>query len=1014
MKKIYPIIAVFVAGSVMAQTYNYDSLNKTLEISGDGSSTTKVLTTSIAPGGTIPGSSSTFGETNTVTLKDITAMVDFGSTNAIAPVSSTNSVSLKLVNATLTTRSAIDGSGHPQTIIIDENSKLRLIGYTSLLQGTDRIQNDGHIEQSVNGLYSDVYLWSSKGRTSGVGCSGILGGTGKIAHASPRTTVTTSNSTGLISYDKEISDLKITGDYTVDMDNVATSYNGFVAGINTATGQTDLKMDLTGSLTINAEQATAIGILANTMGDSWGVRTAKDFSGTLTVKGKKAYGIKLVGNYTTTPDGFMRDDWSGDLGNIKIGTLNVTGVGDSATGIFADTLKQEFSAENITVNGINSAKGIQLINSLSSIDRGKLIKIGNLQVSATASTSSGADNSAAYGIIAGKTPRPELPAYHYSNGYITELYIDTLNVSAGFAAYGIVADSFNNSISGLGRLGNITVTATDGTAYGMKINGGCAAILDGNINVTGATVASGITADYLRLYLLDGASISATTTGENATECSAIHVTDDISLAKGPNATETVNATFTGDVFATNMDIASGINLTVNGNVYSNVSGEGANSFAKSFYKIDALDVGGLVGTHNPSATENQIQGTISDTAISGGNLTGSFTNGDTASGTALSWEITENTYFQDQSTTAKEKQIAKIVDSVAYTGDSVTDTANVAKKQTLAAAMAAGLGMSALDMSTVAKTAYENAALAEYIYWDTFFRAGRLMDTWQGEGDELNAKLPKRFRNARMQSWEVSVRTISRFGTAGGESDGDEYDYNTYGGMAQIDKQLGDLLIGGGVGGWFSKTKDGAAGKADSDIIAVTLYADWNFGYNFDWFGEIYYGRAMNTLKKPGIGGDISADWNANLIGGFTAIRYNWQVMDTVSIKPFAGVMLAYNMQDSLDADAAKVDAKDYTNCKGVVGVEAAWQPIKNLYLSGRVMYGYEFADCKYDVSTEVLGWGKTSYTGYETSRSSIIAGVGVNYQFLTNWNVGVSYNAEFRSSKLNNNINASIGYKF
>lgn len=1013
MKKIYSIIAVFVAGTVMAQTYNYDSTNKVLEISRDGSSTTKVLSTSIAPSGTIPGSGSTFGETTMVTLKDITAMVNAGKTNTIAPVSSSNSVTLKLENATLTTRSAIDGSGHPQTIIIDENSKLRLIGNTSLLQGTDRIQNNGHIEQSVTGINSDVYLWASKGKASGVGCSGILGGTGKIAHASPGTNVTTTNSTGLISYDKEISDLQITGDYTVDMDNVATRSNGFVAGVNTATGQTDLKMDLTGSLTINAKQATAIGILANTMGDTLGVRTAKDFSGTLTVNGKKAYGIKLVGNNTTTPSGFIRDDTSGDIGNIKIGTLNVTGVGDSATGIFANTIKQELSAENITVNGVNSAKGIQLTNG-TDIDRGKLIKIDNLTVSATAPTSSGTDNSAAYGIISGGTNNPDAPAYYYTSGSITDLYIDNLNVSAGFAAYGIVASSFDNYGSGLGYLGNIAVTATTGNAYGMKIEGAAEAILGGSINATGATVASGITASDLRLGLLDGASITATTTGENATECSAIHVTDSLYLTKGPNATETVNATFTGDVFATNMDIASGINLTVNGNVYSNVSGEGANSFARSFYKIDALDVGGLVGTHNPAASEKQIQGTLSDTTISGGSLTGSFTNGDTASGTALSWEITENTYFQERATTNKEQQIAKIVDSVEYTGDSATDTANANRKQNLAAAMAAGLGMSALDMSTVAKTAYENAALAEDIYWDTFFRAGRLMDTWQGEGDELHAKLPKRFRNSRMQSWEVSVRTINRFGTAGGSTDGDEYDYNTYGGMAQVDKQLGDLLIGGGVGGWFSKTKDGAAGKADSDIIAVTLYADWDFGYNFDWFGEIYYGRAMNTLKKQGVSGDINADWDANLIGGFTAIRYNWKVADSFSIKPFVGVMLAYNMQDSLETDAAKVDSQDYTNCKGVVGVEAAWQPIKNLYLSGRVMYGYEFADCKYDVSTEMLGWGRASYTGYETSRSSVIAGVGVNYQFLTNWNVGVSYNAEIRSSKLNNNINASVGYKF
>ena len=60
------------------------------------------------------------------------------------------------------------------------------------------------------------------------------------------------------------------------------------------------------------------------------------------------------------------------------------------------------------------------------------------------------------------------------------------------------------------------------------------------------------------------------------------------------------------------------------------------------------------------------------------------------------------------------------------------------------------------------------------------------------------------------------------------------------------------------------------------------------------------------------------------------------------------------------------------------------------------------------------MLGWGRFSYTGYETSRNSGIAGIGINYQFLANWNFGVSYNAELRSSELNNNINASVGYRF
>ena len=107
-------------------------------------------------------------------------------------------------------------------------------------------------------------------------------------------------------------------------------------------------------------------------------------------------------------------------------------------------------------------------------------------------------------------------------------------------------------------------------------------------------------------------------------------------------------------------------------------------------------------------------------------------------------------------------------------------------------------------------------------------------------------------------------------------------------------------------------------------------------------------------------------------------------------------------------------MDSKDYTNVKGVVGVEGAWQPIEKLYISARVMYAYEFADNEYDMSFEMMGWGHSHYRAYETDRSSVVAGVGVNYQLTKSWNIGVNYNAEIRSSELNNNINASIGFRW
>ena len=138
-----------------------------------------------------------------------------------------------------------------------------------------------------------------------------------------------------------------------------------------------------------------------------------------------------------------------------------------------------------------------------------------------------------------------------------------------------------------------------------------------------------------------------------------------------------------------------------------------------------------------------------------------------------------------------------------------------------------------------------------------------------------------------------MSVRSINRFGTAGAKHSSGDFDYQTYGVMVNADKKLGKLLIGGGVGGWFSKIDNDAAGKAESDIIAVTAYVDWNFYDQFDWFTEVYYGHAMNTLKRNDSAGEINTDWDGNAIGGFTAIRYTYNILDTVAINPFLGAMI-------------------------------------------------------------------------------------------------------------------------
>ncbi len=58
--------------------------------------------------------------------------------------------------------------------------------------------------------------------------------------------------------------------------------------------------------------------------------------------------------------------------------------------------------------------------------------------------------------------------------------------------------------------------------------------------------------------------------------------------------------------------------------------------------------------------------------------------------------------------------------------------------------------------------------ALAEDIYLDSFFRAGRIRDTWVSTEDQIQGKLPERFQKSSSDYIELSVRSINRFGTAG------------------------------------------------------------------------------------------------------------------------------------------------------------------------------------------------------------------------------------------------------
>ena len=562
-----------------------------------------------------------------------------------------------------------------------------------------------------------------------------------------------------------------------------------------------------------------------------------------------------------------------------------------------------------------------------------------------------------------------------TNNYSGKIVVNG-TTATGVESVGVIEDL---------RVGTIDVHASEGDARGI--------VSGGDMNITAASNAS--------------ISVTADTSSASA-----------IAIQAGGNLSITTVDTLTvnGDIISGgNIEIAEGTQINFTNDVpyiKGNLTGAGANEFATNFYSIDPTGATALVGTYTPDVNGKRIEGTIDNATLNSGSIKGEFVQN--ADNGILGWRIDSNTYLQDNvAKTDQEKQLAALLDAaVSVDNGGAQDQAKAAAK------LDAARNLRSLDISTVAKLAYESTALAEDIYLDSFFRAGRIRDTWVSTEDQIQGKLPERFQKSSSDYIELSVRSINRFGTAGAKHSSRDFDYQTYGGMVNADKKLGKLLIGGGVGGWFSKIDNDAAGKAESDIIVVTAYVDWNFYDQFDWFTEVYYGHAMNTLKRNDTAGEISTDWDGNAIGGFTAIRYTYNILDTVAIKPFIGAMITYNMQDSFSENGGNfnfaVDSKDYTNVKGVVGVEGAWQPIEKLYISARVMYAYEFADNEYDMSFEMMGWGHSHYRAYETDRSSVVAGVGVNYQLTKSWNIGVNYNAEVRSSELNNNINASIGFRW
>lgn len=591
--------ALFAAGTLNAQIYDYDSANESLTITGKGNSVQDRITLEgpITPGNTVPGTSQVFGDTKTITLKDVWTSPDSIRVKYTEPTSAGNNTTLKLENSRLGASGDFDKGGTGLTLIMDSKSELNLYG--NRLTNTTRIENEGYISTTNSSASESSYLWDNKTST---GSSGVLGGSG-VYNFGNVSSIATDKDFGLIKSVGRITDLEISGDYRVDGNSAnTTTDDAFIVGVNSSVSTEGQAMTISGKLTVEAKQGNGIGILVNQLGSD-DVSLENNYSGEITVKAKNAFGIKVGGN--AAKDASV----AGDIYQLSVGTLNVENTITSgseqseATGIYAKSVKRGLSADSITVKGYTDATGIQLT------EGGSNISINDMKVSV------GQDGNAA-GIIASPNKTTAVSAV----GDLENITVGNLEVSAGAEAVGILANSIKKSGGNENVIGNITASSTNGNAIGIVAD-------NADITLGGKISASSENGDAyairtgndLNLKMRDGAEISATSADENSDAFAIRSEIGNINLEF-----EGV-ATITGDISAKNITLANGAAATINGNIEGETLSSGAEiGTVSGKMKFDsvgdmniATSVGSLeIGTSGTGATSGNIAvGTVENSA---------------------------------------------------------------------------------------------------------------------------------------------------------------------------------------------------------------------------------------------------------------------------------------------------------------------------------------------------------------------------------------------------------------
>ena len=558
-------------------------------------------------------------------------------------------------------------------------------------------------------------------------------------------------------------------------------------------------------------------------------------------------------------------------------------------------------------------------------------------------------------------------------------------------------ENANGNVS-FDSVGSATVSNATGDISATDVSGGLNVGDVGNVNVSNTNV-----------NVLDGKTVSGdivSTTDLTLTNDGSATITGSVSAGSNRLTIDSVfniNSSASTVISAATLS-GAGLRGTINSH-YDNLFGFSATDDSSGSLTAESA----LKGTH--SVASGAISGTIEGdlAAVENAYTKVKYTN----VGGNVGYEIISNTYLQDAvATTEAEKTLAKIYDDLEYVdGDDAANASSAARKRGFAALAGRG-ALGAMLPQSVVHAARMNMDLTDAVHLDTLNRTSATRDMLAcAQNDE---EICRGFGG-------VSVRNINRFATYGGDANIDgSSDYIT-GGLANVEYVAGHDLFGGfGVGGFTAKSNGkGNCGKAETQSVAVNIYADYLFFDNFDWYLGATYAFGMNKAERMNTVDKSRAEWDSNLVGVFSGVRYAWKPVEEVDffVKPTIGVNANFLMNPSFaeksGTERLNVDSESYTSLKSIAGLEATYILPVGLSLSGRIFYTHEFCDNRYDVSTTLGGLAAMRVKGLKMERDAGIFGIGAGYNITKQLRIYADYSAEV-SNDVYHNLNAGIQLSF